>query len=159
MHLVIGLLMLFIFLFDYIHTFWNKIFPKSRKTKEKNPQTFILKCVSQPWSLPPLSRPRFILCFAAPLPRSGLRGMGKKTRTGTGRRTILQLSPPGPRSGTGAGREELGSGSEGKEKCTFIFSFTFLVERPRKSTETSASPRPDSHSHLTVSALNGQTGQ
>ncbi|KAI4874960.1 hypothetical protein NFI96_032974 [Prochilodus magdalenae] len=39
--------------------------------------------------------------------------MGKKTRTGTGRRTILQLSPPGPRSGTGAGREEaLASGSE-----------------------------------------------
>ncbi|XP_036432065.1 formin-binding protein 4 isoform X2 [Colossoma macropomum] len=39
--------------------------------------------------------------------------MGKKTRTGTGRRTILQLSPPGPRSGTGVGREEaLASGSE-----------------------------------------------
>ncbi|XP_049330537.1 formin-binding protein 4 isoform X2 [Astyanax mexicanus] len=39
--------------------------------------------------------------------------MGKKTRTGTGRRTILQLSPPGPRSGLGAGRDEgLGSGSE-----------------------------------------------
>lgn len=40
--------------------------------------------------------------------------MGKKTRTGTGRRTILQLSPPGLRSGTGAGRDEaVGSGSEG----------------------------------------------
>ncbi|XP_026874173.1 formin-binding protein 4 isoform X1 [Electrophorus electricus] len=40
--------------------------------------------------------------------------MGKKTRTGTGRRTILQLSPPGPRSGTGVvrGEEALGSGSE-----------------------------------------------
>lgn len=40
--------------------------------------------------------------------------MGKKTRGGTGRRTILQLSPPGPnRSATGATREEgLGSGSE-----------------------------------------------
>ncbi|XP_072527614.1 formin-binding protein 4 isoform X2 [Salminus brasiliensis] len=39
--------------------------------------------------------------------------MGKKTRTGTGRRTILQLSPPGPRIGAGTGREEaLGSGSE-----------------------------------------------
>ncbi|XP_017341321.1 formin-binding protein 4 isoform X1 [Ictalurus punctatus] len=41
--------------------------------------------------------------------------MGKKTRTGTGRRTILQLSPPGLRSGTGAGRDEaVGSGSEGE---------------------------------------------
>uniref|UniRef100_A0A9J7YFC8 Formin binding protein 4 n=2 Tax=Cyprinus carpio TaxID=7962 RepID=A0A9J7YFC8_CYPCA len=40
--------------------------------------------------------------------------MGKKTRTGTGRRTILQLSPPGPtRSATGAAREDgVGSGSE-----------------------------------------------
>ncbi|XP_073724878.1 formin-binding protein 4 isoform X2 [Misgurnus anguillicaudatus] len=40
--------------------------------------------------------------------------MGKKTRGGTGRRTILQLSPPGPnRSATGGSREEgLGSGSE-----------------------------------------------
>lgn len=41
--------------------------------------------------------------------------MGKKTRTGTGRRTILQLSPPGPnRSATGAAREDgVASGSEG----------------------------------------------
>ncbi|KAL1247625.1 hypothetical protein QQF64_023001 [Cirrhinus molitorella] len=40
--------------------------------------------------------------------------MGKKTRTGTGRRTILQLSPPGPnRIATGAAREDgVGSGSE-----------------------------------------------
>ncbi|XP_073688039.1 formin-binding protein 4 [Garra rufa] len=40
--------------------------------------------------------------------------MGKKTRTGTGRRTILQLSPPGPnRSATGTAREDgVGSGSE-----------------------------------------------
>ncbi|XP_026094894.1 formin-binding protein 4-like [Carassius auratus] len=43
--------------------------------------------------------------------------MGKKTRTGTGRRTILQLSPPGPtRSAPGAAREDgVGSGSEGDE--------------------------------------------
>ncbi len=41
--------------------------------------------------------------------------MGKKTRAGTGRRTILQLSPPGPiRGATGAAREDgVGSGSEG----------------------------------------------
>ncbi|XP_067293343.1 formin-binding protein 4 [Pseudorasbora parva] len=40
--------------------------------------------------------------------------MGKKTRTGTGRRTILQLSPPGPnRIATGAAREDgVASGSE-----------------------------------------------
>uniref|UniRef100_A0A672RQG5 Formin-binding protein 4-like n=1 Tax=Sinocyclocheilus grahami TaxID=75366 RepID=A0A672RQG5_SINGR len=40
--------------------------------------------------------------------------MGKKTRTGTGRRTILQLSPQGPtRTATGAAREDgVGSGSE-----------------------------------------------
>ncbi|XP_051545383.1 formin-binding protein 4-like [Myxocyprinus asiaticus] len=40
--------------------------------------------------------------------------MGKKTRTGTGRRTILQLSPPRPnRNATGAAREDgVGSGSE-----------------------------------------------
>uniref|UniRef100_W5MGC1 Formin binding protein 4 n=1 Tax=Lepisosteus oculatus TaxID=7918 RepID=W5MGC1_LEPOC len=43
--------------------------------------------------------------------------MGKKTRTGTGRRTILQLSPPGPRGfpagGAGCREEGAGSGSEG----------------------------------------------
>uniref|UniRef100_A0A671QCT1 Formin-binding protein 4-like n=1 Tax=Sinocyclocheilus anshuiensis TaxID=1608454 RepID=A0A671QCT1_9TELE len=40
--------------------------------------------------------------------------MGKKTRAGTGRRTILQLSPPGPtRGATAAAREDgVGSGSE-----------------------------------------------
>lgn len=40
--------------------------------------------------------------------------MGKKTRAGTGRRTILQLSPPGPnRSATGTAREDgAASGSE-----------------------------------------------
>nr|XP_023673097.1 formin-binding protein 4 isoform X1 [Paramormyrops kingsleyae] len=46
--------------------------------------------------------------------------MGKKTRTGTGRRTILQLSPPGPRSVIGGGaicREEaLGSASEDEQE-------------------------------------------
>ncbi|XP_060742180.1 formin-binding protein 4 isoform X2 [Tachysurus vachellii] len=41
--------------------------------------------------------------------------MGKKSRTGTSRRTILQLSPPGLRSGSGTSRDEtLGSGSEGE---------------------------------------------
>ncbi|KAI5627067.1 formin-binding protein 4, partial [Silurus asotus] len=41
--------------------------------------------------------------------------MGKKSRTGTGRRTILQLSPPGLRSGTGASRDDaVESGSEGE---------------------------------------------
>ncbi|KAK3558422.1 hypothetical protein QTP86_018020 [Hemibagrus guttatus] len=41
--------------------------------------------------------------------------MGKKSRTGTGRRTILQLSPSGLRSSTGAGRDDsVGSGSEGE---------------------------------------------
>uniref|UniRef100_A0A8C2JGP9 Formin binding protein 4 n=1 Tax=Cyprinus carpio TaxID=7962 RepID=A0A8C2JGP9_CYPCA len=40
--------------------------------------------------------------------------MGKKTRAGTGRRTILQLSPPGPNRGaTAAAREDgVGSGPE-----------------------------------------------
>ncbi|XP_030650198.1 formin-binding protein 4 isoform X2 [Chanos chanos] len=43
--------------------------------------------------------------------------MGKKSRPGTGRRTILQLSPPGPRSGTGGTREEgVGSGSEDEQE-------------------------------------------
>lgn len=54
--------------------------------------------------------------------------MGKKTRTGTGRRTILQLSPPGPnRNATGAAREDgVGSGSEGgREKDQSIFAKTY----------------------------------
>ncbi|XP_066523259.1 formin-binding protein 4 [Hoplias malabaricus] len=38
--------------------------------------------------------------------------MGKKSRTGTGRRTILQLSPPGARSGATGREEATGSGSE-----------------------------------------------
>ncbi|XP_015194186.2 formin-binding protein 4 [Lepisosteus oculatus] len=45
--------------------------------------------------------------------------MGKKTRTGTGRRTILQLSPPGPRGfpagGAGCREEGAGSGSEDEQ--------------------------------------------
>ncbi|KAG7467972.1 hypothetical protein MATL_G00137820 [Megalops atlanticus] len=45
--------------------------------------------------------------------------MGKKTRTGTGRRTILQLSPPGPRSITAGGtnsREEAGGSASEDEQ-------------------------------------------
>ncbi|XP_041964688.1 formin-binding protein 4 isoform X1 [Alosa sapidissima] len=43
--------------------------------------------------------------------------MGKKNRSGTGRRTILQLSPPGHRAGTSSGREDvLGSGSDDEQE-------------------------------------------
>ncbi|XP_062402692.1 formin-binding protein 4 isoform X1 [Sardina pilchardus] len=43
--------------------------------------------------------------------------MGKKNRSGIGRRTIIQLSPPGHRAGTSGGREDvLGSGSEDEQE-------------------------------------------
>ncbi|KAJ8412836.1 hypothetical protein AAFF_G00104180 [Aldrovandia affinis] len=46
--------------------------------------------------------------------------MGKKTRTGIGRRTILQLSPSGPRSitagGTNSREESIASGSEDEQE-------------------------------------------
>ncbi|KTF95485.1 hypothetical protein cypCar_00023929 [Cyprinus carpio] len=49
--------------------------------------------------------------------------MGKKTRAGTGRRTILQLSPPGPNRGATAAAREDGVGSGPEEGLSLLGAY------------------------------------